>query len=118
MPRPFIAERYIKWKDIERCSYPIFRDDPNIVEWSRKDDERLLLIALERYAMELIDRFKSGCRVKTVLFQGVTLYGEVTIVTEDKCKVIWDDCDMPYDYWPKKDLEIVSEDEFYKQVYD
>ena len=35
------------YSDIERCPYSI-RDSMNL-EWSRKDDKRLLLIALERY---------------------------------------------------------------------
>lgn len=55
--------------------------------------------------------FKHGDRVKVVLGGGITAYGEVTIVTEDKCKVILDDSDLDYWYWPKKDLEIVDKND-------
>lgn len=51
MPIPFIAEEYIKWKDIERSPYTWKQFE--YIEWSRKDDERLLLIALDRYASRL-----------------------------------------------------------------
>lgn len=45
----FEQSRLIFYKDIERCPYSL-RDSRNL-EWSRKDDKRLLLIALERYLM-------------------------------------------------------------------
>ena len=49
----FEVDKYIKWKDIERCLYPPFRNHPNFLEWIEKDNERLLLIALDRYADKL-----------------------------------------------------------------
>lgn len=47
----FNPSKYIKWKDIIRCPYAF--KDQRWSEWSRKDDNRLLLIALDRYADEL-----------------------------------------------------------------
>jgi len=43
----FEQGRLNHWGDIERCPYAFH--DPEWSEWSRKDDKRLLLIALERY---------------------------------------------------------------------
>lgn len=54
MPIPFIAEQWIKWKDIERCPYPIFRNHPDFMCWTKIDDERLLCIALDRYAAFIV----------------------------------------------------------------
>lgn len=53
MPIPFDKYNYLKMKDLERCPYPIFRNDPNIIEWTRRDDFRMLLIALDCYADRL-----------------------------------------------------------------
>lgn len=37
-------------------------------------------------------------------------YGMVTIVTETECKVLFDgDYDLAYWYYPKKELELVNE---------
>jgi len=51
---PFIPERWIKWKDIERCPYAMFstyeEERKRAAEWNEKDNERLTLIALDRYA--------------------------------------------------------------------
>lgn len=46
---PFsVTDRWIKWKDVERCPYTF--KDSEWLEWSRKDDERLFLAALDNYA--------------------------------------------------------------------
>lgn len=51
MPIPFYPiDRWIKWKDVERCPYPMFRNHPEWGPWNERDDKRLLLIALDRYA--------------------------------------------------------------------
>lgn len=45
----FEPARLIFYKDIERCPY--LYSTPEGQEWNRRDDERLKLIALERYLM-------------------------------------------------------------------
>jgi hypothetical protein len=52
MPIPFIDEENITWNDIERCPFPF--SHPDWREWNEKDDKRLLLIALDRYADKII----------------------------------------------------------------
>ena len=60
------------------------------------------------------DGFKAGCRVRMKYFEGWAT-GEVTIVREDDCKVMFDaDYDLPYYYYPKKDLELLD-DTFLKE---
>jgi hypothetical protein len=54
MPKEFIQEDHIKWKDIERCPYTF--KDPKWTNWSREDEKRLLLIALDRYADYLLHK--------------------------------------------------------------
>lgn len=61
MPIPFDRGKYITWNDIERCPYS-FRGDvfeANMwLKWNQNDDKRLLLIALDRYANEIIENSK------------------------------------------------------------
>lgn len=45
---PFDPHNYLKFKDYERC--PHKWDSFECAVWCKKDDERLLLIALDRYA--------------------------------------------------------------------
>jgi len=53
--------------------------------------------------------FKSGDRVRMKYFDYYA-YGEITIVTKTECKVMFDgDYDLAYWYYPKKDLELVNE---------
>ena len=50
--------------------------------------------------------FKSGDRVRMYLKDSsMFITGEVTIVTEDQCKVLWDQ-DWDYTYYPKERLMI------------
>jgi hypothetical protein len=51
MPKAFDRYDYLKMKDMERCPYPMFTKECG--EWNKKDDERLLIVALERYAEDL-----------------------------------------------------------------
>jgi len=51
--KPFNRYDWLKFKDVERCPYPPFRNDPNWLEWTVNDDKRMLLIALDRYAAYL-----------------------------------------------------------------
>ena len=52
--------------------------------------------------------FKSGDRIKMKYYEGWAT-GEITIVREYDCKVMFDaDFDLPYDYYPKKDLVMES----------
>ena len=57
--------------------------------------------------------FKSGNRVRmkySEAFPYTYVHGEVTIVTEDECKVLFDEDYAPsYWYYPKKDLELINE---------
>lgn len=54
-----------------------------------------------------IHKLYSGCRVK---YYDIDKWveGEVTIIREDTCKVIFDDSDLDYTYYPIKDLEFVN----------
>ena len=61
-----------------------------------------------------IDGFKTGCRVR-MKYHDRWATGEVTIVREDDCKVLFDgDFDLDYYYYPKKDLELLD-DTFLKE---
>lgn len=54
--------------------------------------------------------FKSGDRVR-MKDRGEYVHGEVTIVTETECKVMFDEDWAPhYWYYPKKDLELIEEE--------
>lgn len=58
-------------------------------------------------------KFERGCKVKWSAQVGITAYGEVTIVREDDCKVMFDSSyDLNYDYYPKSELTIVTEEEY------
>ncbi len=46
--KPFNEEEWLKWKDIERCPYSMY--DEHWASWSKRDDIRLMLIALDRFA--------------------------------------------------------------------
>lgn len=49
MREPFsFSDRWIKWKDVERCPY--IPKDPQYKFWIRDDDKRLKLAALDNYA--------------------------------------------------------------------
>jgi len=47
----FDRYNYLKIKDLERCPYVIWTKEE--IEWLKKDNFRMLLIALDRYADEL-----------------------------------------------------------------
>jgi hypothetical protein len=49
------VSRWITWNDIERC--PFAMHEPKWAEWSRKDDERLFFMALNRYANYLQGKY-------------------------------------------------------------
>lgn len=51
---PFDKYHYLKFKDLERCPYVIWTKEE--IEWSKKDNFRMLLIALDRYADKLQKR--------------------------------------------------------------
>ena len=59
----FNLSKYIKWKDIQRSPYSRFSSYPEerkrAEEWDKKDDERLMLIALERYAEDLKNLYET-----------------------------------------------------------
>ena len=56
-----------------------------------------------------IDPFKPGKRVR-MRYYDYWAKGEITISTENSCKVMFDgDYDLPYDYYPKKDLELLDD---------
>jgi len=60
---PKFEQGYLNfYGDIERCPYT-FRDS-GYNEWSRKDDFRLLLLALERYQfiLDYLQNIKRGIR--------------------------------------------------------
>lgn len=41
------------------------------------------------------------------MFDGEWVEGEVTLVRDSDCKVMWDgNTELNYDYYPKKDLEL------------
>lgn len=51
--------------------------------------------------------FKPGDRVRMKYFEGYAT-GEITIVKGDQCKILFDgDYDLPYDYYPSNELELV-----------
>ena len=52
--------------------------------------------------------FKHGDHVR-MLFEGVWHYGEITIIKEDMCKVMFEE--LNYDYYPKDDLQLMTEDD-------
>lgn len=54
MPIPFDRYDYLKLKDLERSPYVIWSQAE--VEWSKKDNHRMLLIALDRYAETIAKR--------------------------------------------------------------
>lgn len=55
------------------------------------------------------DPFKPGKRVRMRYFDDWAT-GEITIVREDDCKVIFDSSyDLDYYYYPKKDLELIDD---------
>ncbi len=55
--------------------------------------------------------FKTGDRIRMKYYDGWA-YGEVTIVTEIECKVLFDgDFDLAYWYYPKNELELIIEKE-------
>lgn len=55
--------------------------------------------------------FETRDRVKMKYFDGYA-YGEITIVTDKECKVLFDgDFDLAYWYYPKKDLELITLDD-------
>jgi hypothetical protein len=49
--KPFDKYDWLKVKDIERCPYAMFTAECGF--WSKRDDRRMLLIALDRYADHL-----------------------------------------------------------------
>jgi len=56
------------------------------------------------------NNFKPGDRVRMLVSNDNKHYvhGEITIVTEDTCKVMFDEDWAPnYWYYPKKDLELI-----------
>lgn len=62
--------------------------------------------------MKELDRhnLKSGSRVKMWDIDR-WVEGEVTIVREETCKVIFDDpYDLNYDYYPINDLELIEDE--------
>jgi hypothetical protein len=55
-----------------------------------------------------MNKFKPGDRVRMKYFDGYAT-GEITIVTEDTCKIIFDgDFDLAYWYYPKSELELID----------
>jgi len=57
------------------------------------------------------NNFKPGDRVR-MKFDDEWVHGEITIVTEDTCKVMFDEDWAPnYWYYPKKDLELIKSNE-------
>jgi hypothetical protein len=46
--KPFDEFDYLQLRDIERCPY--VWNSPKCIEWNKQDKQRMLLIALERYA--------------------------------------------------------------------
>lgn len=49
--KPFDKYDWLKFRDLERCPYAPFTSEA--VSWLAKDDRRMLLIALDRYAAHL-----------------------------------------------------------------
>ena len=47
-------------EDLERCPY--FYKDPQCAKWHEEDDKRLYLLALERYAWRLINKYRGPTR--------------------------------------------------------
>jgi len=45
----FEQSRLLFYRDLERCPHNM--SSTHAIEWFRKDDQRLLLLALERYVM-------------------------------------------------------------------
>lgn len=64
MPIPFNLYDYLTWNDFERCPYASFSLNPlereKAYDWIKKDDKRMLLIALDRYT----DRIIKECKIK------------------------------------------------------
>lgn len=55
-----------------------------------------------------MDKFQCGDRVRIKYYEGYA-YGEITIVTDISCKIIFDgDYDLAYDYYPIEELELVK----------
>lgn len=61
------------------------------------------------------DLIRRGDKVRYVDGYGMTAYGEVTQIREydGKVKVLFDGAyDLDYDYYPRRDLEVITEDEY------
>lgn len=105
---PFEKYDWLKLGDLERCPFVIF--SPESAKWGEEDNRRMLLIALERYAnfLQRDKNFKRGDRVR--MKDGDSwIHGEVTIVREDECKVMWDEEWAPnYWYYPKSLMEKIN----------
>lgn len=104
---PFERYNYIKMKDLERSPYVIWSKEEN--EWSKNDNYRMLLIALDRYADELEGRsmFKPGDKV-CMNYMNYIVYGEVTITRKYESKVIFEgNCDLHYTYYRNTELKKV-----------
>lgn len=57
------------------------------------------------------DRFKSGDRVR-MKYYDTYINGEITIVREEDCKVMWDsEYDLAYWYYLKSELELIDDGE-------
>lgn len=107
---PFEKYNYITIGDMERQPFTPFSDEA--ILWHIKDDRRLFLIALDRYADELQGKriFRVG-DVVSRKFGDWIITGEVTIAKKYESKVIWDSSspfDLEYWYWPNTELTRVN----------
>lgn len=64
---PYDRYDWLMMKDLERCPYPIFNieNGENQARWSREDDRRMELLALDRYADYLRGELKDEDRPRS-----------------------------------------------------